>query len=124
MFISNDNESFTFYVDVFFPLTTPSLIPDLIKQCIYDGCLIRSWLPFTSLRVHIRFLLVSVLLIFLVCFCPIMCLYVLRSVLWHRRYPTVDSDTFLSLHHPWVKSLVNIRHEYSKFRINQSKSRL
>ena len=37
----------------------------------------------------------------------------------------VDSDTFLSLHHPWIKSLVNIRfHEYSKFRINQSKSRL
>jgi hypothetical protein len=37
----------------------------------------------------------------------------------------VDSDTFLSLHHPWVKSLVSIHfHEYSKFRINQSKSRL
>jgi hypothetical protein len=33
--------------------------------------------------------------------------------------------TFLSLHHPWVKSLVNIRvHEYSKFRIDKSKSRL
>ena len=31
----------------------------------------------------------------------------------------------LSLHDPWVKSLVNIRfHEYSKFRINQSKLRL
>ncbi len=41
--ISNDNGSFTFYVDVFFPLSLPRLLPDL--DCIYEqhgGCFVRS----------------------------------------------------------------------------------
>ena len=37
----------------------------------------------------------------------------------------VDSDTLPSPHHPWAKPPANTRpHEHSKFRINQSKSRL
>ena len=68
--ISNDNESFASFVDVFFPLSLPILLPDLM---------IFMYMVFLGVRVPN---LVSCLC------CPLMCLYVLSSVLWYPlRFP-------------------------------------
>ena len=71
-------------------------------QCVYtvyiSMCHIRSrnCLPFASIWLHLRFLVVSVLLFILVFCCPIMCLYVLSSVLCcPLRFPHKRNDRFV-----------------------------
>ena len=73
---------FTFYVDVFFPLSLPRLLTDFTVYMSNTGvCLIKSrnCLPFASTWVHPRFF--AHLFSFLRC--PIMYCYVLISMLWY-----------------------------------------
>ena len=74
----NDNEYFTFYIDVFFPLSQPRLLPDLIVyMSTTAGVFLRSGksLTFASNWIHAQFFVESMLLIFFV-----LCYYVsLRS---------------------------------------------
>jgi hypothetical protein len=100
--ISNDNGSFTFYVDVFLPLSLPRLSPDLTvyiwatRQVFYykQGMLT---LQFAMTRVHPRvFGGVRVAHLFSFLCCPIICLYVLSSVLWcPLRFPHKSDVRFV-----------------------------
>jgi len=80
--ISNDNGSFTFYVDVFFPLSLP--IP-LSYLTVYISNTYKKQ-ELHVLREHLSsppfFLVGSVLPIFLVFCVVLLCVYVLSSVLW------------------------------------------
>ena len=65
--ISNDNESFTVYIDLLFPLSQPRNLQDwTVHMGNTAGVLSesRNYLPFVSTRVYPGFLVGSVLLIF------------------------------------------------------------
>jgi hypothetical protein len=73
--ISNENGSFTFYVDVFGPLSLPILLPDLT---VY---MITRWMSYKKQELHaFRPRFFDGVRSFLCCL--IMRLYVLSSVLW------------------------------------------
>ena len=76
----------SFYVDVFFPLSLPTL---LIRS--------RNCLTFASTWVHLRFMVGSVLFILLV-FCAILlCIYVLGSMLWFHAWKRCLVRLYLQL---------------------------
>jgi hypothetical protein len=78
--ISNDNGSFTFYVDVFFLLSLPRLLLELtvyiwVAQMVSYKMQAGNAYPSASTWVHPRFLLGSVLLIFLVLCVVLLCVF-------------------------------------------------
>ena len=86
-------------VDVFLSLSLSILLPELtVYMSNTAGVRSKNYLPFTSIWVQPRFLVVeSVLLIYFsfLC-CPIMCLYVLSSVLWcPLRFPHKNNVRFV-----------------------------